>query len=478
MTARVLICCLLLAAPPLRAAARMELPARAPLAFDSLSAMFEERLSTQEWRRAEFEFPLEFQLQDGTVLPLRLTLVDLESGEETRLTPAVWFEVENRQRWGGRALEIDWLLIADRETSPVARTTYSIQLKAAAPRFVRLVAGIEMELAGWTWSTAKTPARRLNRTEGEVSDAIPTPLGARGERARVNVVTLTHPDRSITLMEDTREPRLFDIIVHPAEGFAGIHVETALSPHTVQFPGRAVFRFSLASPAPETIPELDAPTVAAPPAMTGDDLFTRIAETPYPLVFVPRMRGTDAVGAPSAWTPIPFTARTEEDPDPIIATERSRPEPDFGDPANFARDARVRITAPTSESGADPELLADGILSHERRDMEPGGWRSTDAEAPHRIHIDFPAPTALQELALHWPVIDGVPRTPRTLRVIGHSAAGTWIAWPERTTEAPATITRIELGSSQLKRLTLEMPAGHGPDDDPNRLWIWELELR
>ena len=466
MPARMPSVCLLLAA---LLACAVHAQESAPA--DSLTARIEIDLATQEWRRADTEFPLAVPLHDGATLPLVLTLVDLETGGSESLAPAVWFEVDGRRRWGGRTLDVDWLLVLDQETGAFHRATFTLQLKAAAPRTVGIAAGVQLDLSGWRLHAGSHEPRRLNATEMEWSDSLPTSLGARGERARQPTATIQRGAGALLLAEASAEPRLFDLVARPVANFFGVLYECALSPGTTAFPGRAAFRFSLSSGPP---PPATEPRPSTFSAQTAD---LAVASTRYPLVFIPRIRGSGAPGAPGAWTPVPLPAPTESAPDSVAAAEQEWTDADAEPLANFARDARVRFTAPTADPGVELDALADGIATADPERPETAGWRSTDAPTPHRIHLDFPAPTALTGLHLHWPVLDGTARAPRLLRISGRSAAGSWIAWPEVPIAADARTTRIELGSAQLSRLTIEMSAGAGPEGDPNRLWICELEV-
>ncbi len=452
----------------------------------SLSAAFEDNLATQEWERAYIHAKQEWILPDGATLPFNLQIRDIESGKTAPLTPGVAYSVDARQRWGGRDLGVDWVLLLDRATDIVQRTTLSVQLKSATPRFLQLELGPRVDATNWTLHTA-TGALRIARTLTETSDTIPTRLGTQGERAQHPFGIVEVPPLALLIGVNPTEPRLYQITTRPENTFLGVRFEVALSPETKLFPGRAAFQCTFAAwPAAAGTYALEQATEiwrhiwpdttnTTQPANTDTREAAPLANTQYPLVFTPRIRTPQTLDAQSAWT---LHALPSDTPDALLTLEHSLTNPAIAELENFARDARVKISADSVAPGFNPEALADGVREPTSTNTTSNGWCSADTATNHTVHLDFPHPTSFSELHLYWPEQSAQSATPHTLRISGTAATG--IPTPLVTLDnlEPAPSTAIPLPSLQLNRLTIEMPKGAGPAERPNQFCISELELR
>lgn len=451
-----------------------------------MSARFEDDLATQEWQRAYTESNPDWPLPNGSILPIGLRIRDLDSGKSADLKPAVAYEADDRRRWGGRDLNVDWVLVLDRATDSVHRAMLSIQLKAADPRVLQLEVGPRIDTADWTLYSAENVVR-IERSLSETSDTVPSRLGAQGERARLPFGVVEGPAMVLMAGVDPAEPRLFQITARPEDSFFGIRFEVALSPNTSNFPGRAAFHCAFAAwpktadtyafeqaneiwqflwPSPENSEE----TIA-----TNTSTQATVETTEFPLVFSPRIRDAQSTDLQSAWT---LHVPPNSNPDALGSLEQALATPTLDELDNLARDARVGIKVDSTESGLSPESLADGVTQANVEDATTLGWSSDDTATIHRIHVDFPSPTAISELRLYWPVVAGEPRSARTLRIAGITGAGDLINIAQIDQPDPTDTTRLAIPSFQLQRLTIEMPAGGGAPDSPNQLWLCEMELR
>ncbi|MCZ7592181.1 MAG: hypothetical protein M5U15_08505 [Kiritimatiellae bacterium] len=450
----------------------------------SYSERFEDELAAEEWQRSYTESNPEWMLPGGAFLPMELRIRDLETGKSTALRPAVAYEYENRRRWGGHDAGVDWVLVLDRATDSVSRTVLSIQLKSSKQRFLQLEVGPRMNTVGASLFHTQTIAR-IERGVVETSDTVPTRLGAQGERARQPFGIIEGPSLIMLAGVDPSEPRLFQIAARPDDGLFGIRFETVLSPETSNFPGRAAFRcvFAAWPAAPDTYafeqaseiwsflwPENYGPQLSAPKNATAS-----IQDTHLPLVFTPRIRSPQTLDEHSAWRPLAppdFSAASLDN------LEDSLPALSPAESGNFARDARVRISVDSTDTGFSNEALADGVTNFIPNDAIAQGWRSANTATTHRIRLDLPRPTALADLTLHWPVVDGAPLTPRALRVDGVSVSGDIFHLAKLDGQGPTQTTHVAIPSLQLEQITVEMPAGGGAAGFSNQLWLCEVELR
>lgn len=213
-----------------------------------LSERFEDELGTQEWRRV-FEQPRAewYAPPTGQPLPIRLLLRDEEIGREISLDPAVVYEVDGRVRWGGRALDIDWVLILDGLLARQEDLTATLQLKAAEPRSVSVSIGVSAELEHARWHRDFFSVQDLERASGEITTSRPAPYGAEGRMAVWPLGVLQLPTRLLVAAVNPSEPRIFQIVARPADRFFGVRYHAFLSPQTTAFPGRAVFQCQFSS---------------------------------------------------------------------------------------------------------------------------------------------------------------------------------------------------------------------------------------
>ncbi|MCO5043831.1 MAG: hypothetical protein J5I99_04455 [Verrucomicrobia bacterium] len=451
----------------------------------SFSAAFESNLATQEWERAYTDLKPEWRLPTGAALPLDLRLRDLESGISATLKAGVIYSVGDRQRWGGRDLGVDWVLLLDQATNVAPHTTLSIQLKSNQSRFLQLEVGPRVETDGGFLHTA-TSARRIARSLSETSEAIPTRLGAQGERASHSFGIVEAPPLTLLLGVNPTEPRLYQIITRPEESFFGIRFEVAVSPETKAFPGRAAFQCIFAAwptaartyaleNATEIWRQLCPTPDSSPESADSSNEVASVATTRYPLIFSPRIRDAETHAPQTPWL---LFALPNASPDPLLALEQTLTGPTVAELENFARDARVRITADSTAPGFTPEAVANGVRGHAADSTAPDEWRSENAPTNHFLHLDFPQPTAFSELNIVWPLDRGQAQTPRALHISGVTANNASNSIAQLEDLEPTPDTAIALPSTQLKRLIIQMPAGRGSPDLPNQFRVSELELR
>lgn len=452
----------------------------------SRTAWFESNLATQDWQRAYDESPPAWPQSDGATRAIEFILADLESGRRAQLNPAVVYSVDGRRRWGGRALDVSWVLVLDSVTGPVEAATLSIQLKADRVRFLQLEATLQR--CPLEPQASGDPAKPVAlEADGRGAESIPTPLGSYGERARSPYCVVEEPGAALLASVEPDEPRLFHFIDASSAHRFGVAFETCLSPETALFPGRAAFRFAFArwpatrdSSPTERAKEIHA---ALWPALTSSEAAPPSRSAPsaeeawYPLVFAPRIRGSTAT-LHGAWAPLTLPQPAPPGDAALLQVEEALQAQSLEVLGNYARDARVRIEPSDTEEGHDAEALADGIVQVDWEQATAFGWRSTERATAHTIRLTLPKPTALTTLVLHWPVANQQPLSARALRVFGVTATGNTLLIAHADQLTPQPQTAIALPDVPLQQVILEMPAGGGPPEFSNRLWLCEMELR
>lgn len=112
-------------------------------------------------------------------------------------------------------------------------------------------------------------------------------------------------------------------------------------------------------------------------------------------------------------------------------------------------------------------LLTDGNLE--------SAWASDDTEREHWVEITLPEETRIGRVALHWPEWRSRFRTSKAYRIEG-LADRSWrsLAEVQSNPERPWTVHDVE--PSQLAALRIVQPPGGGSPEQPNRLWLSQVE--
>lgn len=213
-------------------------------AAPSLTARFEDMLATQEWTLVKTDNRPEWQPPDAPITyPLGLYLVDAETGARAALKPAAYFVAGERQRWGGRTLGVDWVLVVDGRTN--RELSVQGQLKSSTARALTVEAGLHVALTNWIWHDDARRRRPLAAEQTAVETSDPVPFGRAGRQARYPFGVISQPDRAWVLEVDPDEPRVYQITADPATNWLGVRMDMAPDPRTALFPGRASFHLTL-----------------------------------------------------------------------------------------------------------------------------------------------------------------------------------------------------------------------------------------
>lgn len=240
MPARILL--LLLASTALLRAQALPDPAPAepePAAF-SLTAAFEPDLATQEWTLVKGAPPPHWHPPGQPQRwPLHLVLINAATGARAALQPAAYFATENRHRWGGRTLGVDWVLVLDGLSNEHLRV--SGQFKTASPQTLALEAGLTLDLKTWSWHDGPWQRAPLHPELPPRRDAQPDPLGQAGLQADSPLSVISRDDVALVLEAGLIEPLSFYTLADPGARWWGAQLSLATDPRTEKFPGRAAF---------------------------------------------------------------------------------------------------------------------------------------------------------------------------------------------------------------------------------------------
>ncbi|MCD6361449.1 MAG: discoidin domain-containing protein [Armatimonadetes bacterium] len=143
---------------------------------------------------------------------------------------------------------------------------------------------------------------------------------------------------------------------------------------------------------------------------------------------------------------------------------------------NIGREARV--TVDSAYSGYDATPINDGIV-HVPADAHwtEESWASADEEKEHWIELAFEHEHAIKRVVIYWSLDAGKPKTSREVRLQVPDGDG----WRTVQTVMPAALeeeTVLELDRPVTTgRLRLLQPAGRGPSERPNIMWVREVEV-
>jgi hypothetical protein len=148
------------------------------------------------------------------------------------------------------------------------------------------------------------------------------------------------------------------------------------------------------------------------------------------------------------------------------------------DRASPLRDSRTTIEVDSVARRHRAAALADGLLAADAAESAALTWASEDTAEPHRVRFTLPPGVSLRGLSFHWPAEEGIPQSPRELRVRGWTADGReMLAQVVRPAEGEP-ITVASFRPLELAALEIVQPARMGPKRHPDRMWLTEIEGR
>jgi hypothetical protein len=143
---------------------------------------------------------------------------------------------------------------------------------------------------------------------------------------------------------------------------------------------------------------------------------------------------------------------------------------------NIAREASMEVDS--SYSGYDATPLTDGIAyPAEDAHWTEKAWASADAPESHWVELSFDEPRTIDRVAIWWSLDAGIERTSREVKLQAGVDEGWWNIATLKPDE-PAARSEIRLDQPVTSdRFRIFQPAGEGPANRGNILWIREVEL-
>lgn len=465
----------------------------AATAGEAWTARFEDELATQEWTLIKSAARPGWQpLGWSNAIPVGLSLTDSASGKRAPLEPSAYFTSEDRQRWGGRTLGVDWVLVVDGATGATA--TVSGQLKSGMPRVLQLEA--EVAQPGIELTSDADQPRIHERTTSPES-------GGPGLRYFLKLDPATYGGRA-TLRFNLTTALMGPPTNHSAaapiesEGWAGEDPE-------LKSTLAALIRARAGGTQNTPLPGLrrnDEPVFAAVEQRTVisieeetavEVILHNLTDQPQPVVI--SGYGDFAVPTVSLELP-PEASRVEWLPvhsmEPATGTVSVVVEAggfrclDIPIPVNFlppqdnlARDSRVKVEVDSTLSGYRTTALTDGVNpAGDQSEERVFTWASDESVAAHWVRMTLPQPTAISEMRLVWHQENGRPLTSQRGEITGWTATGERIALASVDRPGEEAETVIEFEGVQLHAIEWRQPSGGGAPRRPNLLWLNELEVR
>lgn len=149
----------------------------------------------------------------------------------------------------------------------------------------------------------------------------------------------------------------------------------------------------------------------------------------------------------------------------------------LGADVSLAMDSGVNIQTDSTFGGYSTTPLNDGIMSTDNVAWNQGSWASTETETEHWIKIQFPKPTDIEQVNIHWNREAGITYTGRSGRVVAINSEGekqilgTW-----KTTAGQPTST-VKFSKRSVEKIQLIQDALQGSIERPGIMWVSEVSV-
>ncbi|MGD9495361.1 MAG: discoidin domain-containing protein [Armatimonadota bacterium] len=143
---------------------------------------------------------------------------------------------------------------------------------------------------------------------------------------------------------------------------------------------------------------------------------------------------------------------------------------------NIAREASVEVDS--AYSGYDAEPINDGVV-HPPADAHwtDEAWASAETATDHWVELRFDQPRTIDRAVVYWSQDAGVPRSSAEVSLqVGVDEGWRTLATVRPEPLSAATAIRLDQPATGT-RFRILQPAGRGPRDRPNLMWVREVEL-
>ncbi len=149
----------------------------------------------------------------------------------------------------------------------------------------------------------------------------------------------------------------------------------------------------------------------------------------------------------------------------------------LGANASLAIESGVTATTDSTFGGYSTTALRDGISDTEGLAWNPASWASQENEAEHWIEFQFPKPTAVKAIEIHWNQEAGILYTGQSGSVIATTLSGetkTLTNWKSTT---GATSTRITFPPETVQSIRVTQDPLRGAKERPGIMWVSEVAV-
>jgi len=152
-------------------------------------------------------------------------------------------------------------------------------------------------------------------------------------------------------------------------------------------------------------------------------------------------------------------------------------QPEFEGWDNLALTAT--IATDSSYSGYDPLPLNDGVpLPPPDAHWTDAAWASADTTVEHWIEIDLPESRAIGRLVLVWPFDNGELFVSRDFQIqVYDELEADWVGIAQVDANRRSAYTEVTIPGINAQRWRILQPAGGGPQQRPNIMWVGEVGL-
>lgn len=175
-----------------------------------------------------------------TAARLEARLRDAAGGESAALRPTKAWRRGDDLAWGGEALGVAWVLVADSPRPGELRLTG--WLRAEAERVLRVEAGLALPLEGKTWWDDMETRRVIDGSEPVFGNFASGRYGLDARQSFYPIGVVEDGAKALVIETDPAEPRVFAL--GAGRAYLRADYDMALSPGTKKFPGQATFRCS------------------------------------------------------------------------------------------------------------------------------------------------------------------------------------------------------------------------------------------
>lgn len=145
--------------------------------------------------------------------------------------------------------------------------------------------------------------------------------------------------------------------------------------------------------------------------------------------------------------------------------------------ASLSSEPGVQVSADSTFGGYSTRALHDGVADGENLAWNEAAWASEDGPGEHWVRFAFPAPTAVEEVVIHWHREGGVTYTGREGLILGEVPTGQELPIANWKSSPGERATRVAIPRQMLKSVRVVQGSGRGEPERPGIMWVSEVEI-